>query len=116
MTNAGQARFTSVGTDSILKRQVSALNIHFDAVAVERDDAVSRKDWNEIALPKNLRYGLRSCHWSSRSLGGQGLSSADNRRQARSDFIFLIRKLLDCNFTLLGQQFLAWNLRPESLK
>jgi hypothetical protein len=62
---------------------VAAINVHFDAATKERYDAVSRRDRYEIALLEVLRYGLRSCHWSSLSFGGQGLSSATNRRQAR---------------------------------
>jgi hypothetical protein len=43
-----------------------------------------RRNGGEIAVVRELKYVLRSCHWRSHSYGGQGLSVASNNRQARS--------------------------------
>jgi hypothetical protein len=80
--------------------------MYFDSVAEQGYNAMSRKDWMRIAVLR-MWYGLRSCHWSSRSCGCQGLLSAANRRQARLDFIFLIRMQLRFNLTLFVSGFLV---------
>src|SRR5690348_9224277 len=55
-----------------------------DAIAEKSDDTRLGNMRDEIAGSAGLIYVAWSCHWSLFLHGGQGLSSATNRRQARS--------------------------------
>jgi hypothetical protein len=84
---------STLGLDAILKKQMSAIHADLDAIAVESHYAVSRdRQFNAgIVGMWKMGYGFVSCHWSATSDGGQGLSAADNSRQAR--FVFQNRLL-----------------------
>ena len=68
-TMRGHGHSAPVAADPVLNGQVSAINVHFDAVADERYYAMSRHNRNKIAVLRMLMYGLRSCHWSLPSIG-----------------------------------------------
>jgi hypothetical protein len=75
--------------------------MHFEAVAEEGYDSALRPNGDEIAVLRILRYGLRSCHWSSSLLWWLGLAVCDNSRQARFQINFIsFYEILPGNYVL----------------
>jgi hypothetical protein len=57
----------TVSRDAILKQQMPSIQADLDAIAVERDHAMSRNEQfnGGIVGLRELGYGLVSCHWST---------------------------------------------------
>jgi hypothetical protein len=64
VADSRQSRLATIGSDSIADCQMAAMDLHVDAITVERYDAVSWCYWVEIAVFQMLGYGQRSCHGS----------------------------------------------------
>jgi hypothetical protein len=66
--------------------------VYINAVAKQRNDTLAGRYFGEIALRQRFGYGLKSCHRSQTSIGGQGLSSALTGGRPAFDFFFFIKK------------------------
>jgi hypothetical protein len=84
VTDTRKTVSTTVSADAILKKQMPSIQADLDAVAVERDYAMSRNEpFNGgIVGLRELGYGLGSCQWSTLRWWS-GLVGCENSRQAR---------------------------------
>src|SRR5580704_15710049 len=87
MPNTGEAILVA-SADPVFKNEMTTFDSHLNPVSEECYDAVARHKHArgfEVGIVRmwELTYGLRSCHGSTLSFGGQGLPSARNRWQAR---------------------------------
>jgi len=83
MPNSGEAEVPAISADAVVQQQVSTIDPHLDVISTQGHNPATR--YGRIVGWGELEYGFRSCHWSLSLRGGQGLSAADNSRQARSD-------------------------------
>jgi hypothetical protein len=71
MTYARKSGVVALWSNAVLKDKVTAFDLNAYAVTEKSYNSLSRRDNRaEIAVVTVLSYGLRSCHWSTRSFGG----------------------------------------------